>query len=455
MHGRGTATSTFFTRFRTFESLAVRDYRRLWFGQFSTSMGQWMDQVARGWLMYEITNSPLQLGLAAAVRGFPLIFFSLAAGVFADRSGRTAQLIIAQVTNAVLAIILATLVLTGHVAPWHIYVTGFLAGSVQAFQQPARQTLIGDIVGDRRLMNALALNSAVLNVSRMIGPTIAGLVIAFVPRLLHIPGAAASYYVESVMYATATIWTLQMRVPDRQGAQFGRAREPFFTSIRAGFAYVGKERDVRSLMVLGLGPLAFGMSYANLMPIFARDVLHGGAPLQGLLLSVIGVGSLAGALTVASMRRTHGYGMPIVLGGVAFSACVFAFASSEVRWVSVVLAACIGVCNVTYNTQNQTLLQVITPRHLRGRVMSIRMLERGFVPFATLLAGALASAFGGPNALRLMSSIGFAIVLVVVVTTPSILRLKVNFESFADAEIPDADGVAGGPARARPAALME
>jgi MFS family permease len=154
-------------RISTFESLRIRDYRLLWLGQYSTSMGQWMDQVARGWLIYSITDSPLQLGLAAAVRGFPLMFFSLIAGAFADRSGRKAQLIIAQVTNAAIAALLATLVLTDNVEPWHIYVTGFLAGSVQAFQQPARQTLIGDIVGDHRLMNALALNSAALNMSRM------------------------------------------------------------------------------------------------------------------------------------------------------------------------------------------------------------------------------------------------------------------------------------------------
>jgi MFS family permease len=251
------------------------------------------------------------------------------------------------------------------------------------------------------------------------------------PRVLPIPGPAASYYVEGVLYATATIWTIQMHVPERRGTASTRPRESFLQSIQAGFAYVGRERDVRSLMLLGLGPLAFGMSYANLMPIFARDVLHGGAPLQGLLLSVIGAGSLAGALTVASMRRTHGYGLPIVLGGAAFSVCVFAFASSEWVWLSVLLAACIGVSNVTYNTQNQTLLQVIAPPHLRGRVMSIRMLERGFVPFATLLAGALASAYGGPNALRIMAAIGLAIVVLVVATAPSILRLKVSSSRWA------------------------
>ena len=386
-----------------------------------------MDQVARGWLIYSITNSPLQLGLAAAARGLPLIFFSLVAGAFADRSGRKAQLIIAQVTNAALAATLATLVLVGRIEPWHIYVTGLLAGSVQAFQQPARQTIISDIVGDHRLMNALALNSAALNVSRMIGPTIAGLIIAVVGGMANGMGPAGSYYVESLMYLTATIWTLQMNVPERRSAQWLRDREPFLASIRTGFAYVAKERDIRSLMALGLGPLAFGMAYANLMPIFARDVLRGGAPLQGLLLSMVGAGSVVGALTIASLRRSHGYGLPIVIGGACFSAAVFAFASSEWVWLSVLLAACIGASNVMYNTQNQTLLQVITPRQLRGRVMSIRMLERGIVPFGTLLAGWLAGIYGGPDALRIMSATGLAIIVVVVVLAPSILKLKVSF----------------------------
>ena len=399
-----------------------------------------MDQVARGWLIYSITGSALQLGLAAAARGLPLIFFSLIAGAFADRSGRKAQLVIAQVTNAVIAVVLATLVLIGKVEPWHIYVTGFLAGSVQAFQQPARQTLVGDIVGDDRLMNALALNSAVTNVSRMLGPTIAGLIIAIVPRLTGgvIPGVAGSYYVEGLMYITATIWTFQMRVPERRTEEWLREVEPFWRSIRTGFGYVASERDVRALMILGLGPLAFGQAYSNLMPIFARDILGGGPTLQGVLLSMVGLGSLVGALTVASMRRSHGYGRPIVVGGACFCALVFAFASSEWIWLSVILAAGIGIANVTYNTQNQTLLQVIAPRHLRGRVMSIRALERGLVPFATLLAGGLAEAFGGPNALRIMSSVGLAIVVLVVVTSPQIVRLKVHFADFAEADTGDA-----------------
>ena len=389
-------------------------------------MGQWMDQVTRGWLMYELTGSALQLGAAAAVRGLPLMFFSIAAGALADRSGRKAQLIVAQVVNAILNIILATLVFTRQVEPWHIYVTGFLAGTVQAFQQPARQTLIGDIVGDHRLMNALALNSAALNGSRTLGPAIAG-------GLITGLGIAGSYYVQGVMYLIATVWTMQMRVPSRPTGTEGRPHEPFLHSIGAGFSYVAKEPDIRAMMLLGLGPLTFGMAYASLMPLLAKE-LGGAAGLQGTLLSMVGVGSLAGALTVASVRGVYGYGLPVVLGAAAFSVFVFLLASSPWIWLSVLLAACVGASNVAYNTQNQTLLQVMTPRHLRGRVMSIRMLERGIVPLCSLLAGLLAEWWGGPSALRVMSAAGLALVLLAVATTPRILRLKVSYQDFAAGE---------------------
>src|SRR6267378_4882200 len=138
-------------RIHTFDSLSIRDYRLLWLGQLDTSLGQWMDSITRGYLIYHITSSPLQLGLAAAMRGIPLFLFGIVAGALADRSGRKAQLIVAQVTNAVLNLILATLVLTNRVQPWHVYITGFLVGTVQAFQNPARQILVNDLAGRRHL----------------------------------------------------------------------------------------------------------------------------------------------------------------------------------------------------------------------------------------------------------------------------------------------------------------
>lgn len=405
----------------TFESLRIRDYRLLWLGQVSTSMGQWMDQVTRAWLIYQITGSGLQLGLVTAARGLPLLLFGVVAGAFADRSGRKMQLIVAQSTNALLNVILATLVFTGHVEVWHIYVTAFLSGTVQAFQQPARQTLISDLVPENRLLNALALNSAALNGARSIGPAVAGMVIAAVDT-------DGSYALQAVMYLVATVWTMQIRIPARAEAwqsENGEERPGFLRSMGEGLAFAGREPSIRGQLLLGLGPLTFAMSYSALMPLIAVGVLHGGPTLQGTLLSFIGAGALSGALIVATMRRSHGYGRSVVLGAIAFSAALFAFASSHWIWLSCVLGFTLGIFSVTYTTQNQSLLQIMTPRHLRGRVMSIYLLNRGLAPLGAVVAGVLAEWFGGQDAMRGLSIIALVIIALVVLTHRAMWSLVV------------------------------
>lgn len=410
-----------FTLGYTFASLRLRDYRLLWLGQLSTSMGQWMDQVTRGWLIYQMTGSALQLGLATALRGLPILFFGALAGALADRSNRNSQLILAQVTNALLNVVLATLVLLHRVQPWHVYVTGFLVGTVQAFQQPARQTLISDMVGARHLMNALALNSMALNVARAIGPAIAGLLIVLM-------GAHGSYYIQAAMFALATLWTRQMAIPTRSPESVAVRREPFWRSVAAGFRFVAQDRDIRTLMILAHGPLTLGMPYMSLLPIFAQDVLHGGARLQGLLLTIIGIGSVLGSLVVASMQRRYSYGRAVVIGALAFGVTLFGFASAHDVLVSSLCAFCIGISTVTYQTQNQTMLQLLAPRHIRGRVMSIFLLNRGLVPLGTLLAGVLAEHLGGPLALQIMSLSVLGVVLTVILLTPRFLKLQVALQ---------------------------
>ena len=407
-------------RLYMFASLRIRDYRLLWLGQMSTSLGMWMDQVTRGWLIYQITGSALHLGLANAMRGLPLLFFGIIAGAVADRSGRKAQLIIAQVTNACFNALLATLVLLHRVQPWHIYATGFLAGIAQAFQQPARQTLVSDIVGPSHLMNALALNSAALNTSRAIGPAVAGLLIVFL-------GGHGSYYVQAAMYALATVWTMQMVVPERRLPSDQAKPESFLESIKTGLRFVAQEPDIRALLILAHGPLTLGMPYLSLLPIFATEILHGDARLQGILLTLVGVGSVAGALVVASLQRRYGYGLSVVLGALAFATALFGFACVRSVFWACLLMLGIGVCMVAYQTQNQTLLQLIAPRHVRGRVMSIYLLNRGLVPLGTLLAGGLAERFGGPRALQIMSLLAIGVVGLVVLTVPRILTLRVEF----------------------------
>jgi MFS family permease len=384
-----------------------------------------MDTISRGYLIYHITDSPLQLGLAAAVRGIPLLLFGIIAGALADRSDRKTQLIVAQVTNALLNLILATLVLTDRVQPWHVYVTGFLAGTVQAFQNPARQTLVSDIAGPRHLINALALNSMAVNSSRAVGPAFAGLLIATV-------GVHGSYYVQAVMYVLATMWTIQMRIPERGPESVLLAREPLFQSIKAGFAYVGANKNIRTQLILALGPLTLGMPFTNMMPIFARDVLHGGAQLQGFLLSAFGVGSLLGALVLASIPRRRAHALPAVIGALVFSIMVFFFGLSHWVWFSLACTFMSGIFMTTYQTQNQALLQLSAPQHIRGRVMSIYLINRATIPIGTLFAGALADHFGGPAAVRMMSLSALGVVLLVIAMQPAFVRLKVDLQENPD-----------------------
>jgi MFS family permease len=269
-------------------------------------------------------------------------------------------------------------------------------------------------------MNALALNAMALNVARAVGPALAGLLIAFM-------GAHGSYYVQAAMFVLATLWTIQMSMPARSLESADARREPFLQSIMAGLRFVAHDRDLRTLMILAHGPLTLGMPYMSLFPIFARDVLHGGARLQGLLLTIVGIGSVLGSLVVASMQRSYSYGRAVVFGALAFGLTLFGFASARHVLLSAVCAFGIGVCVVVYQTQNQTLLQLLAPRAMRGRVMSIFLLNRGLVPLGTCVAGVIAEHFGGPLALQIMSLAVLSVVVLVIVLTPRFLKLRVEF----------------------------
>lgn len=414
----------FFRNVRTFESLAQKDFRNLWLGHTSTSMGQWMDQVTRAWLIYDLTHSPLQLGLVSAARGIPLLLFGIIAGVVADRYGRKRQLVIAQSVNAVLNVILAALVVTGRVEPWHVYVTGILAGTVQAFQQPARQVLIGDLVGEQHLLNAISLNAAAGNVSRSIGPAVAGLVIgAF--------GVGVSYFAQAALFVMATVWTIQIRIPkiSRSTELAGvLGQQPFLSSARDGMSYILSHRLILALLVLGLAPAVLGMPFISLMPIFAIDVFHGGSRTQGLLLTMIGIGAVLGALTMASLGTRQGRGKIMIWGAFGFGLSLVLFSQSPIILLASVFALAAGFCNSAYTSQNQTILQMVTPYELRGRVLGIYMLNRGLAPLGSLLAGLFATLFGGPWAVTIMGASCLLLAAGVGIFTPKLRNLNLTME---------------------------
>ncbi len=402
----------------TFDALSNENYRRLMIGQVCTGMGLWMDHVARGWLVYSLTHSPLHLGLVTATRGLPMLLFGLIAGVVADRYSRRIQLIVAAVTNACISFILATLVLTGKVELWHIYVTGFLAGTAGAFQVPGRMALINDLVGKEKLMNAVALTSAAFNASRGIGPALAGIIITYF-------GVQGSYYTEVILYVIAAFLTARIVVP-REAIEAlkkqAKIQASYLSSIAEAIKYVVASKLILALMVLGLAPMVLGMPFTSLFPIFAVDILKVGAAGQGLLLSSVGVGAFTGAMGVASMRgRPRGKLMLIAAGMFGFS--LICFSHSTWMWISLCTTFIAGVANTSFTSQNQTVIQTLAPDHMRGRIMSVYLIDRALIPLGTSLAGVLANFLGGANAVMIMGIACMTLAIGVSLFAPTVRML--------------------------------
>ncbi len=406
-------------RFRTFDALSDKNYARLWLGQIGSSMVQWMDLTATGWLVYSMTHSPLHLGLVTAAKGIPALFFGLIAGVVADKYSRKIQLVIASLTDAIFAFLLATLVITGRIELWHIYTAAFLSGTAQAFQSPARAALVHDLVGTGRLLNSVALLSVGFNVSRGIGPMLAGVIIA-TPL-----GVSGSYYAQFIIGIATAIWTMQIRVPkEAREAMYKLARDQtsFYRNTIEGLKYVASSRMIRSLMILALAPMVLAMPFTSLFPLFAVDILHVGATGQGLLLSCLGVGAITGGLFVASMKGGP-VGKFMLIGAFVFGVSLVLFSRSEWMWLSMTMTFVAGAANTSFTTQDQTVVQMMAPDHMRGRILSIYMTNRALQPLGMALAGVLANYFGGPNGVLIMGLDTIALVVCLGLLVPEIYRL--------------------------------
>src|SRR4029434_218578 len=354
-------------RFRTFEALRHREYRLIWYGQIFASMGTWMDQVARGWLIYELTDSALQLGLVRGVQAIPTLLLSPLAGSTADRYSRKTQILGSQVIDGLMLAALALLIVMGQIQPWHVYSTASDMPVVQTFQQPARAAMIADLVPSSHLTNAIGLNSIIFNVARSTGPALAGVLIATF-------GTAGSYATQAVFYLLATVWTAQLQPAERSspgsrghcghGASLGR-------SIIEGWKFSWKNEAVRtSLLVVMLASL-FIVPFTTLLPVFARDILDVGATGQGLLLTAMGVGALGSAFIIAFFGDRMPRGI-FMLGGVAlYGVSVVEFASSPWFRLSMLLMLIVGLAILCSHALVQTVIQTYSPSEFRGRTMAI------------------------------------------------------------------------------------
>lgn len=391
-----------FSRLRMFEALHYREYRLIWSAQIFASMATWMDQVARGWLLYELTDSTLQLGLVRGVQAIPILLLSPLAGSAADRYSRKVQVLVAQVVDGLLYAMVAALIFANRIEPWHVYVTAFGMSVVQSFQQPARAAMIGDAVPVKHLTNAIGLNSIIFNVSRSAGPAVAGFLIA-------IMGTGGSYTAQAVCYLLATIWTMQLRSGRRgaSGAHGKRAHdESFRTSILEGWKFSWRNEAVRASLLIVVCSSIFIIPFMTLLPVFARDVLHVGATGQGLLLSAMGVGALFSSVLIASFGDRVPRINVMLVGVTLYGIIVAAFAFSPWFNLSFLLMGLVGVVHVTSHALAQTVIQTYSPSEFRGRTMALYHMTHVILLVGGVLIGALASWLGAQWATASLSLAG-------------------------------------------------
>jgi MFS family permease len=408
-----------FLQLRAVEALAYREFRLLWLGHSFSSVAFWMDQVSRGWLIYELTDSALQLGLVRGVQAIPTLLLSPVAGSTADRYSRKMQIMIAQVADGLMLAALAVLIFTGQVQPWHVYVTAFSMAVVQAFQQPARAAMIADTIPSSHLTNAIGLNSIIFNVARTTGPALAGVLIATF-------GTGGSYATQAAFYLLATIWTIQLRptpTPPRARGHAG-LHSSFGRSILEGWKFSWQNEAVRTALLVVMFASLFIVPFTTLLPVFARDILGVGASGQGLLLTAMGVGALATAVIIASFGDRMPRGL-FMLGGVAlYGISVVAFAGSPWFQLSMVLMVVIGFANVCSHALVQTVIQTYSPSEFRGRTMSVFHMSNVVMTVGSMLIGALATISGTRAAVALMGAAGALAMLAIHLALPRARHIR-------------------------------
>lgn len=368
-------------------SLRHRNFQLFFSGQLISLIGTWMQIIAQSWLVYRLTGSSLLLGVVGFAGQFPVFLFAPVGGLAADRWNRHRVVIGTQVSSMILAFILAALTLLHVVRVWEIVVLASLLGVVNAFDIPARQSFLIEMVGREDLMNAIALNSSMFNGARVIGPAIAGLLVAWI-------GEGWCFFANAVSYIAVIAGLLLMKI--EYVRQVAKQSSPY-EHIAEGFRYISSTKPILALMLLiGLVSLV-AVPYSVLMPIFADRILHGGARGLGILMGSTGIGALLGALTLATRRGVRGLGRWVGFSAMSFGASLILFSFSKWFLVSAILLVPVGYSVMLQMSSSNTLIQAMVPDDLRGRAMAgYTMMFMGMAPMGSLLAGALADRIGAP-----------------------------------------------------------
>jgi len=349
--------------------------------------GTWMQGVAQSWLIYRLTGSAWLLGLVGFAGQVPVFLLAPLGGVIADRHSRHRIIIITQVLAMLQAFGLAALTLSGTVTVHAVFALAISLGAVNAFDLPARQSFMVELVPRSDLMNAIALNSSMIQASRVLGPALAGLLVGWL-------GEGACFLINGISYLAVIAGLFAIRVRSERASPDGTA----LAHLKEGFDYVRHTRPVRALLLLVALVSIFGLPYIVLMPIFASEVLKGGPRALGVLLGAAGVGALGGALTLAARRQVEGLGRVVALSVAVLGATLILFSLSRNLIVSALVLVPVGYSLLLQMSASNTLVQTMVPDRMRGRLMSFYAMSlMGMTPFGSLLAGAVASRVGAPT----------------------------------------------------------
>jgi MFS family permease len=395
-------------------ALRHRNYRLYWYGQLASVLAQNMEGVAQSWLVLELTDSPLLLGLTGLTYAAPTIALTLLGGVIADRADRRRIMIFSQVIAATMFFLLATLIVSNWVALWHVMSLAFLSGCVRAFDRPSRMALLPQMVPKEDIPNAIAVGGTIWQLNRLVGPAVAGM-------LIYLIGIGPTYYFCFCASLIAVCLWLGIRLPKAPTAPSAGG---VVQHMVEGLNFIRKNEIFYVFIGMTFFNSVFGMSYSILMPVFARSVLDVGSKGFGILQSAGGAGALIGVLLVAWFSHARGKGLQAIFGASAFGVLLIAFAFSVSFPLSLILAVALGIASQFYMTIISAILQVNLPNELRGRVMGIYGLTWELMPVGGMIAGAIAEFAGAPMAVGFGGFMVAGMALAVTVFLPNVRRLE-------------------------------
>lgn len=418
-------------RITTFHSLRTRNYLWFWLSLLASFAALQMNLIARSWLVWELTGSAFYIGIVSFAFGVPLFLFSLFGGAIADRVPKRNLLISTNSFMVLVTLIIAILIMRDVIQFWHLVVAGAAQGFSFVIDGPARQAMIPELVQRRELLNAISLNSAAMNLTRVIGPALAGI-------LLVLIGSAGVFYIVAGCYVAAVAAVSMLSSTKRveepgvaplRATDSGQIRSVTFVrsiwaDLMEGLRYIRHSSLIISLLVLAFVPLAFGLPYMVLLPVFADEVLDVGKFGYGMLMAASGVGALIAALSIASLGDYRRKGMLLFISALAFGITLVIFGLSHSYALSLAILVAVGATSIGYLTLNNTLLQSNVPPRMLGRVMSIYMLTIALMPMGAMPLGALGDAIGIGTTLAGGGAIVIFFVLAMLFLRPSLRRLE-------------------------------